>query len=208
MWFLELADRGSLLLFSHLPRNCSRKASSLKGVAIHERSLICANRIRSLIYSFGFDEEIGGPRGAKKLAEVILDRYGPDGVAMILDEGFTGVDMDHGQSFARLGLAEKGCLTVKLQIATPGGHSSSPPPHTGIGIMSEIVVAMEANPAKMNLVNGNPLLGYLECLAEYGNIEQSMRDDIRDSSRWPALAERLSHDKKLKPFLGTTQVST
>lgn len=114
--------------------------------------------------------------------------------------------MDHGQSFARLGLAEKGCLTVKLQVATPGGHSSSPPPHTGIGIMSEIVVAMEANPAKMNLVNGNPLLGYLECLAEYGEIEEDMRNDIRDSSRWPALAERLSHDKRLKPFLGTTQV--
>jgi Gly-Xaa carboxypeptidase len=161
---------------------------------------------RTLIYSFGFDEEIGGPRGAKHLAAVILDRYGPDGVAMVLDEGFTGIDIDHGKSFARLGLAEKGCLTVKLQIATPGGHSSSPPPHTGIGIMSEIVVAMEANPAKMNLVNGNPLLGYLECLAEYGNINEDMRRDIRDSSRWPDLAERLSHDKKLKPFLGTTQV--
>ena len=161
---------------------------------------------RTLIYSFGFDEEIGGPRGAKHLAGLILDRYGPDGIAMVLDEGFTGIDMDHGQSFARLGLAEKGCLTVKLQIATPGGHSSSPPTHTGIGIMSEIVVAMEANPAKMNLVSGNPLLGYLECLAEYGDIEEDMRNDIRDSSRWPALAKRLSQDKRLKPFLGTTQV--
>lgn len=126
---------------------------------------------------------------------------------MVLDEGFTGVDIDHGQSFARLGLAEKGCLTVKLQVATPGGHSSSPPPHTGIGIMSEIVVAMEQNPAKIDLVNGNPLLGYLECLAQYGDIEEEMRADIRDSSRWSALAERLSHDKRLRPFLGTTQAS-
>jgi Gly-Xaa carboxypeptidase len=46
------------------------------------------------------------------------------GAAMIFDEGFTGVDEDSGTSFARIGIAEKGCFTLKLVVHTAGGHSS------------------------------------------------------------------------------------
>lgn len=167
-----------------------------------------AETCRTIIYSMGFDEEIGGPRGAAHLAKVLTDRYGSDGVSFIFDEGFTGVDLDHGTQFARLGLAEKGCLTLKMHVHTPGGHSSNPPPHTGVGIMSEIIVAMENNPSDLKLREGNPLLGYLECLAEYGQVEAGFKRDVRDPRRWSALVKRLEKQKAMKPFLGTTQVGT
>jgi Gly-Xaa carboxypeptidase len=166
--------------------------------------------ISTIVFSFGFDEEIGGPRGAAELSKVVLNRYGPDGVAIIVDEGFTGVDPDPssptGQLFARVGLGEKGCLTVLLSLSTPGGHSSSPPPHTGIGIMSEIVVAMEASPQMPKLLRGNPLLTYLECVSEFGGMDEDVQAQLKDKRRWGELAGRLARDKSLRAFMSTTQV--
>ena len=40
----------------------------------------------------------------------------------------------------RIGVAEKGYITVELSVHTSGGHSSMPPPETSIGIMSKAVV--------------------------------------------------------------------
>lgn len=69
---------------------------------------------RTILIQFGFDEEIGGPRGAQEIAKVIEERYGADSIAWLVDEGFGGVDDAYGQTFASLGMAEKG--TVNLQI--------------------------------------------------------------------------------------------
>ena len=41
---------------------------------------------RTLLLSFGFDEEIGGRKGATTLAEAVSERY-EDGAAIIIDEG-------------------------------------------------------------------------------------------------------------------------
>jgi Gly-Xaa carboxypeptidase len=42
---------------------------------------------RSVILSFGFDEEGGGKRGAEEIAKVVRARYGEKGLAMVVDEG-------------------------------------------------------------------------------------------------------------------------
>jgi len=160
---------------------------------------------RTILFSHGFDEEIGGPRGAKQLAEVILERYGPDGISIIVDEGFTGVDDEYGTTFARVGVAEKGCLTVTLSVHTEGGHSSRPPAHTGVGIMSRLLVEMENNPNLPRFKDGNPLLTYLECAAEYGDMPPELKDRVRHEECWPALAEEFGHDRILQTFLKTTQ---
>lgn len=52
----------------------------------------------------------------------------------------------YGAPFAMPGMGEKGYLDLVITVSTPGGHSSVPPPHTGIGIMSEIVAAVESHP--------------------------------------------------------------
>ncbi|KAL8277506.1 hypothetical protein RQP46_010061 [Phenoliferia psychrophenolica] len=162
---------------------------------------------RTIILSFGFDEEIGGPRSAAPLAAAIEKKYGPDSAFLILDEGFTGVDSAYGTTFARLGMAEKGAFSLKLDVLTPGGHSSVPARHTGIGILSLLLVELEKNPAKVNLVEGNPVLSYLNCAADHGEVDKAMRTRIRDPKKWEALGEELAEDDTLRAFLGTTQAA-
>jgi Gly-Xaa carboxypeptidase len=42
---------------------------------------------RTLLLSFGFDEEISGRQGAQHLSQFLVERYGKGGVAVIVDEG-------------------------------------------------------------------------------------------------------------------------
>jgi len=42
---------------------------------------------RTIVLSFGFDEEISGREGAGSLAPFLIDRYGENGVAAVVDEG-------------------------------------------------------------------------------------------------------------------------
>lgn len=121
---------------------------------------------RTLVLSYGFDEEISGRQGAAHLSSAILERYGPNGVASIVDEG-AGVSDMWGTTFAMPGVAEKGYMDVEVVVRTPGGHSSIPPPHTGIGILSEIVAAVEAHPYTPNFAPENPFLELLQCGADY-----------------------------------------
>ena len=102
-------------------------------------------------------------------------------------------------------MAEKGCLTLNISVETEGGHSSRPFRHTGIGILSKILVEMEANPQPPKIVEGSPLLTYLECAAEYGDMEEALSAKVRSSECWPALADEFGEDRVLATFLKTTQ---
>ncbi|WOO84221.1 Carboxypeptidase S [Vanrija pseudolonga] len=163
---------------------------------------------RTILFSFGFDEEILGQRGAAHLGPVVLERYGRNGIALILDEGFTGVDEAYGRDFARVGLAEKGCLTVKMTLYTAGGHSSRPPPHTGIGLIAALFTAMEAAPGPVKLDAANPLLGFLECAAEHGNMDAGLKEKVRCQRCWDSLSDELAESPEAALFLKTTQAIT
>jgi Gly-Xaa carboxypeptidase len=78
-------------------------------------------------------------RGAAALGQVIYDRYGDDGIALILDEGFSGISTEFGKTFASLGMAEKGAVNVQIKVETLGGHSSVPPVHTGSKLLCAIL---------------------------------------------------------------------
>ncbi|RYP23442.1 hypothetical protein DL765_001147 [Monosporascus sp. GIB2] len=121
---------------------------------------------RTLVLSFGFDEEISGGQGASHLAPVLVDRYGKHGAAVIVDEG-SGVYGAWGSTFAVLGVAEKGAIDVEIIVRMPGGHSSIPPAHNGIGVMSELITMIEANPYEPRLHSENPYLGFLKCGAAH-----------------------------------------
>jgi Gly-Xaa carboxypeptidase len=45
---------------------------------------------RTIILSFGFDEESAGTEGVGYLSKEIISRYGEDGIEFILDEGAPG----------------------------------------------------------------------------------------------------------------------
>lgn len=64
-------------------------------------------------------------------------------------------------------VTEKGHIDVWLDLKVNGGHSSTPFPHTGIGIMSEIVVKLEENPYEPKLIKDSPIYNHFACQAKY-----------------------------------------
>lgn len=121
---------------------------------------------RTLILSFGFDEEISGRAGAQHLAQHLLLTFGHNSIAAIIDEGAVNIE-SWGADFAIPGVAEKGAIDVEIVVRMPGGHSSIPPKHNGIGVASELITLIEANPYEPHLFDENPYLELLYCGAEY-----------------------------------------
>ncbi|GAA5996034.1 Gly-Xaa carboxypeptidase [Rhodotorula paludigena] len=162
---------------------------------------------RTIILSSGFDEEIGGSRSARFLAQEIEARYGKDGVAFILDEGFTGIEDAYGRTLARFGTAEKGAVSLKLEVLTTGGHSSIPRgPHTGIGALARIIAALEDHPDTPRLREGNPVLQQLQCIADYGDVDKEWKKRVRNPRAWKKLGlEMAKADPIARAFLATTQ---
>jgi Gly-Xaa carboxypeptidase len=122
---------------------------------------------RTVILSFGFDEESSGKQGAGRLSEALLEHYGPDSIGIIVDEG-GGTTPVWGTYFVSPGIAEKGYIDVDVIVRMPGGHSSVPPPHNGIGVMAELITLVENNRYQPHLAEENPFLGVLQCGAAYG----------------------------------------
>lgn len=102
---------------------------------------------RTVYLAFGHDEEIGGFGGAKQIAGLLRER----GVELyaVLDEGgfwTQGVLDGVSSPVALVGIAEKGYVTLELAVDGQGGHSSQPPPHTAVGVLSRAITRLEANP--------------------------------------------------------------
>jgi carboxypeptidase PM20D1 len=109
---------------------------------------------RTVWLAFGHDEEVGGPEGAGAIAEVLASRGVAD-FAFVLDEGGAIVDgeaMGLDGSVAVIGVAEKGFISLELSVEGDGGHSSTPPEHTTIGILSAAITRLENNqfPARLD----------------------------------------------------------
>lgn len=104
-----------------------------------------------LYLAFGGDEEISGGG-----APAIVDWFRHQGItpAFVLDEGgavvenvFPGVK----QPCALIGIGEKGPMDVKLTLDTNGGHASTPPPHTPVGVLARAVANIEKHPFPFTL---------------------------------------------------------
>ncbi|KAM0321917.1 hypothetical protein ACHAQA_009814 [Verticillium albo-atrum] len=121
---------------------------------------------RTVVLSFGFDEEVSGTRGAAYLAPFLTRRYGKHGAALVLDEG-AGIVPAWGKLFAMPGVSEKGYIDVDVVVRAPGGHSSLPPAHTSVGIAAELVSAIEAEPYAPAFHDENPFLDFLRCGAAH-----------------------------------------
>ncbi|KAH3663969.1 hypothetical protein OGAPHI_004683 [Ogataea philodendri] len=120
---------------------------------------------RTIIYSFGFDEEVMGNRN--KNAKWIEQQYGADSIYAVVDEGGVNLDTIEGVKMSVPGTAEKGYVDLKVIIETPGGHSSIPPPHTSIGMMGEMIVAIENLDIPTYFTPANPAYWEYVCVAEH-----------------------------------------
>ncbi|KAI0459661.1 peptidase family M20/M25/M40 [Xylaria acuta] len=123
---------------------------------------------RTIIFALGFDEECSGRRGAGTIGPYLEKLHGFNSMALILDEGGMGLDLvENDTLYALPAVMEKGNVDIWIELHVNGGHSSTPFPHTGIGIMSEIVTQLEAHPWKPKLIGGSPIHKHFICLSEY-----------------------------------------
>jgi len=99
---------------------------------------------RTVYLAFGYDEEVGGRRGAEHIAALLASRHvKPE---FVLDEGgvlATGLVPGLSGPVALVGVAEKGYLTAELAVQTTGGHSSMPPSKTAVGILAAGIARLE-----------------------------------------------------------------
>ena len=161
---------------------------------------------RTIYFSFGHDEEIGGNRGAAKIAEYFID----EGVELewSLDEGsFVLQDLIPGinKPVAIINVAEKGGLTLEIIGKSKGGHSSMPAKKTSVGYLAEALLKLEEN----------PLPGKLEgmSLELFENISKHMtfQNKVLFANLWlfePFLNSFLSKSPSMNAVIRTTIAPT
>ncbi|KAK2021752.1 peptidase family M20/M25/M40 [Colletotrichum zoysiae] len=147
---------------------------------------------RTIILASGFDEECSGRRGAGHIAAHLERTWGNDSMLLVLDEGGMGLQqLDDGTLYALPAVMEKGHVDVWLDLHVTGGHSSVPFPHTGIGIVSEMVVALESHPYSPKLTADSPLYEHMVCQARYSPDAQPRVTELLGRGDLDALAAEL-----------------
>lgn len=165
---------------------------------------------RTLLVSFGFDEEASGIWGATFLSKFISNRYGDDSLLVILDEGEGVVKLDDKTYLASVINGEKGYVNVDVTIMGHGGHSSAPPDHTTIGVAADLITTLENDPFKSDFQLDNPLYGSLICSAEHSSL---LADDVKDlifnanidDEKRKQLTDYLSKQSSMRSLIKTTQ---
>ncbi|KAI0206216.1 peptidase family M20/M25/M40 [Astrocystis sublimbata] len=155
---------------------------------------------RTIILAFGFDEECSGRRGAGTIGPHLENLYGRNSMVMILDEGSTGMDLVGNDTlYALPSVMEKGHVDIWIELHVNGGHSSMPFPHTGIGIMAEIVTQLEAHPWEPEVIEGSPIHKHYMCQAVYSpesapNITRLVREgDLKSLAKELVTLDRSTH---------------
>ncbi|KAI0289559.1 carboxypeptidase S [Russula brevipes] len=164
---------------------------------------------RTIVLAFGFDEEATGLQGAKRLCEAMLKKYGEDSFALLVDEGsvFGAID---GSIIAIPGVTEKGYVDTRVTVSTAGGHSSVPPPHTSIGILSRLLVEYEANPIEPHLERGTPVYSTVQCVGQHAkdfpaHLRALVKASAKSDRALRKLEAELTRDPIYKALIGTTQ---
>ena len=112
--------------------------------------------VRGVYLCLGHNEEIvsGGNNGAREIAETLkakgvhLDSVVDEGGAM-LPANVKGI---LEANLAGIGVAEKGYADFKITVKSKGGHSSQPPKHTALGILSKKVINLENHQFKSKIL--------------------------------------------------------
>jgi len=161
---------------------------------------------RTVYLAFGHDEEIGGNDGAAKISGLLRSR----GVELeyVLDEGlniFNGIVTGVSAPVALIGVAEKGYLSLQLTVESPGGHSSTPPAHTAISVMSRALQRLEARPFPTRL--SEPTRAMFEFLGP----EMSWTKRLALANLWlfdPLLRKQLTRSPLTNALIRTTMTPT
>ncbi|KAI0272775.1 carboxypeptidase S [Gloeopeniophorella convolvens] len=164
---------------------------------------------RSIVLSFDFDEETSGLHGAQKLSVALLKMFGKDSFALLVDEG-GGFSEVEATTIATPGIAEKGYQDTRVTVNAPGGHSSIPPLHTSIGILSRLLVEFEANPIKPHLERATPIYDTVQCVGQYAKdipayLRALIKTSVHSDRALSKLESELIKNPTYKALIGTTQ---
>ena len=105
---------------------------------------------RSILMTFGHDEEIGGMNGAAEIVRLLRER--DIQLSSVLDEGGYIYTLPWlREDVAVIGLAEKGYLTLRLIARGEQGHASVPGNRTAVGTLGECLSLLEKHqmPARL-----------------------------------------------------------
>jgi carboxypeptidase PM20D1 len=161
---------------------------------------------RTILFAFGFDEEIGGEGGAQRIAAVLNQR----GVRawFVLDEGMA-VIAEHpltGGPASMIGVSEKGFATMRVRAVGQPGHSSMPPRETAVSLLAEAVGRVHCMPIDHS-VEGGPALAMMRALSP----DMSLTNRMAVANEWlfgPLLQQRLANNATAQALLGTTIAPT
>lgn len=168
---------------------------------------------RTIVVALGFDEEESGYKGAGTISKYLESRFGKNSFFMLLDEGGAIAEDVYGVDLALPDTGEKGRVNVVVDLQTTGGHSSVPPPHTSVGIMSELIATLENTPFLPELEPSSPFYTQLQCMARFGNesMPKSLRADIvnleKDSKAKDRVLELQARDLYTKYLFSTSQAA-
>jgi carboxypeptidase PM20D1 len=161
---------------------------------------------RSVHFAFGHDEELGGLEGAT--AVVALLRSRGERLAMVVDEGgglVSGLVPGVEAPVAAVGVAEKGYVSVELSVDAEGGHSSTPPAQSAIGILAAAVARLEARQMPGDL--DGPMRQMLERVAPHMRLPFRLLFRNLWLFEWPASRFLLAMPRTA-PALRTTTAPT
>lgn len=135
--------------------------------------------VRDVYFAFGHDEEVGGRQGAERIVALLRQRGVR--VAWVLDEGGAvtlGMIPGIERPLAMVGIAEKGYMMIELSAEGTGGHSSTPPSRSPLGMVAAAVATVERSPLPARF--SDAVIALLEALAP----EMSFVDRMLVANRW------------------------
>jgi len=161
---------------------------------------------RTVHVALGHDEEVGGTRGAKAMAERITNGGGAP--ALVVDEGGAithDVLPGLNDPLAVVGVAGKGYLSLELTASGPGGHSSVPPNRTSVDILNEALSRLRDRPLPSRLS------GIAGTMFDYLAPEMDLPMRALLANRWltaPVLRWVLNRRPSTRAAIRTTMVPT
>jgi carboxypeptidase PM20D1 len=161
---------------------------------------------RDIYFAFGHDEEVSGQNGAGNISayfkshNIEFDAVYDEG-GIVAAPGIAGIQ----KPIALIGTAEKGFLTLKINVKGTGGHSSMPPRNSSLVQAAEIIQLLEKEQLKPDIIP--PIENFLKNVGG----EMSFTSQMGIANQWllkPLLIKTLTKAPNTNALVRTTTAVT